>query len=242
MVSTSGSQLLPDSAISTLLKQLLPITTILTPNIPEAKLLVEHAGMQPPQISSLSDLVSLAKMIHSLGPQSVLLKGGHFTLPKAPTMHDAGKESEQSIADVLVTAPTDKVAKSTPRVTIFQSAYVPTSNTHGTGCSLASAIACNLAMGHDTLTAVGKSVQYIEKAILAAKEWRLGRGNGPIDHFFASRRSENWKMGGSGSETSGESTILQWDWQENDELKLRVENEWVLNGSNVSWANGLSER
>ena len=213
MVSTSGAQLLPDTAISTLLKQMLPITTILTPNIPEAKLLLQHAGQQPPEISSLSDLVSLAKMVHSLGPQSVLLKGGHFPISQNPIKRS---ESEQFIADVLVTTSSDTKQESGLKITVFQAAYISTSNTHGTGCSLASAIACNLAMGHNMLTAVGNSVQYIEKAILAGKDWRLGHGNGPIDHLFAARKTRIRESGVTEAEHEVESTVSQWDWEEND--------------------------
>ncbi len=218
MVSTSGAQLLPDSAISTLLKQLLPITTILSPNIPEAKLLLQHAEMKSPEISSLPDLVNLAKLVRTLGPQNVLLKGGHFPLPQSSLKSKLAGSSEQMIADVLITASSDNNPESTPRVTVFQSVHVPTSNTHGTGCSLASAIACNLAMGHDISTAVGKSVQYVERAILAAKDWRLGQGNGPIDHLFALRMSEAGETGGLDDKTGG-STIVQWDWEEKEDGK-----------------------
>ena len=217
MVSTSGAQLLPDAAISTLLKQLLPITTILTPNIPEAKLLVQHAGIQPPEVSSLADLVKLAKSVGTLGPQHVLLKGGHFPVTQSRIKSNPATDLAKFIADVLVTAPTDNNPGSNPRVIIFQTAYVPTPNTHGTGCSLASAIACNLALGCDIPTAVGNSVQYIERAILAAKDWRLGQGNGPIDHLYASRKAEARENGPLDNGPEGGSTMIQWDWEENND-------------------------
>ena len=215
MVSTSGAQLLPDSAISSLLNHLVPLATILTPNIPEAKLLLQHANISTPNISSLPDLLNLAKLIHSLGPQNVLLKGGHFPLPRSDPKPNTAISSQQVVTDILISSSTspNPDSKAEPKATIFQSAYISTRNTHGTGCSLASAIACNLALGHDITTAVANSAHFIEGAIGAAKGWQLGKGSGPIDHFFASRAMQNGRKGLAEREQRERSAVVQWEWE-----------------------------
>jgi hydroxymethylpyrimidine kinase/phosphomethylpyrimidine kinase len=127
MVSTSGSQLLPEEAIKEMREQLLPITTILTPNVPEAILLLADAGMEVQQPKSVDDLIELAKTVQSLGPEYVLLKGGHLPLRRDGTV--ASEESEKElIVDILCGA--DAILR-------IHNAYHKSKNTHGTGCSLA---------------------------------------------------------------------------------------------------------
>lgn len=94
MISTSGSQLLPESAVIELRKRLLPLTTVLTPNIPEAKLLLKDAGADVPDPEDLSSLVQLAKQVSSLGPKAILLKGGHLALTKDHKIAHDPRESE----------------------------------------------------------------------------------------------------------------------------------------------------
>jgi hydroxymethylpyrimidine kinase/phosphomethylpyrimidine kinase len=127
MVSTSGAHLLPESAISTLIDKLLPLTTILTPNLPEAELLLKVAGVNMKKPENVDDLVNMAKSIQRLGPKFVLLKGGHLPLTKGRLVSQ-GEEDRDIVLNVLVGE--DEVA-------IMESEYLHSRNTHGTGCSLA---------------------------------------------------------------------------------------------------------
>ena len=127
MVATSGAQLLPNEAVHNLRTNLLPLTTILTPNIPEARLLLQNAGIEPPEIRSLDDLVDIAKRVQSLGPRHVLVKGGHLPLTRDGRI--SKEEADRStIVDVLHDG---------REATVYETAYVRSKNTHGTGCSLA---------------------------------------------------------------------------------------------------------
>lgn len=127
MVSTSGSHLLPQSAISTLIERLLPLTTILTPNLPEAELLLKIAGVDINSPENVDDIVAMAKRIQQLGPKYVLLKGGHLPLTKGRLV-SKGEDEREIVLNVLV---------SQDEVTIMESEYLHSRNTHGTGCSLA---------------------------------------------------------------------------------------------------------
>lgn len=173
MISTSGSQLLPKNAVKGLISKLLPITTILTPNIPEAKLLLKESGVDVQDPESLEGLIQLAKKVSELGPKGVLLKGGHLPLTKEH--RTAQNQQEASIVvDVLFDG---------ENVTLFETDYLVSKNTHGTGCSLASAIAANLALGNDMRRAVGGAVRFVEAGIKTSFD--LGKGSGPINHFHS---------------------------------------------------------
>ena len=162
MVATSGDLLLENSAISSLKSALLPLADVITPNLPEAAALL---GCAIPQ-----DEAAMAAMIaelRQLGAKSVLLKGGHLE-------HDA------SSTDLLIFA--DQVLRfSTPRIN--------TRNTHGTGCTLSSAIASYLAQGHELSAATKLAKQYITQAISHADELQIGQGHGPVHHFFTGHNS-----------------------------------------------------
>lgn len=173
MVSTSGSQLLPTSAISTLISDLLPVTTILTPNLPEARLLLETAGVDVKDPENVDDIIAMARHIHERGPRWVLLKGGHLPLTRGRVV-SRGEEEREVVLNVLV---------GEGGVTVMESAYQKSKNTHGTGCSLASAIACNLAAGMNVVKAVKKANLYVEAGIKTSTD--LGRGSGPINHFHS---------------------------------------------------------
>jgi hydroxymethylpyrimidine kinase/phosphomethylpyrimidine kinase len=127
MVSTSGAQLLPEEAIQLLLKELLPLTTVLTPNVPEAKLLLSKAGSDfNTDPRSVEDLIVLGKKVHKLGPKYVLLKGGHLPLPSTQgTIRDGDK----SVHNIFISG--DGTAE------VIQFPFIDTKSTHGTGCSLA---------------------------------------------------------------------------------------------------------
>lgn len=152
MVATSGSALMKNDAVDTLIDELLPIATLITPNIPEAKVL---SGLT---IASKEDMVTAAKWIGDAYHCSVLLKGGH-------NMNDAN--------DLLY---------ADGETMWFHGKRIHNSNTHGTGCTLSSAIASNLAKGFTLAESVQKAKEYISGALAAMLD--LGKGSGPIQHNY----------------------------------------------------------
>ena len=152
MVATSGARLISDDAVSSLKEELIPISDIITPNIPEAEVLT---GMK---IESTDDMVSAARRISEDYKCSVLLKGGH-------NVNDAN--------DLLFHEGEGKW---------FMGKRINNPNTHGTGCTLSSAIAANLAKGFDMDTSVRRAKDYISGALSAMLD--LGRGSGPMNHAF----------------------------------------------------------
>ena len=153
MVATSGSKLLRDDAVKALTEQLLPMADLLTPNIPEAEIL---SGLS---ISDAAGMEAAARYISETYHCSVLCKGGH-------QVHDAD--------DLLWRNGSGKW---------FRGRRIQNPNTHGTGCTLSSAIASNLAKGYDLDTSVERAKAYISGALSAMLD--LGHGSGPMDHMFA---------------------------------------------------------
>lgn len=153
MVATSGAKLISDDAIGALQERLLPLATVLTPNIPEAEVL---SGMA---IRTADDMVAAARAISAQFHCAVLCKGGH-------QLNDAN--------DLLWRDGTAKW---------FNGKRIDNPNTHGTGCTLSSAIASNLAKGYDLDTSVQKAKNYISGALGAMLD--LGRGRGPMNHAYA---------------------------------------------------------
>ncbi|KAG6024725.1 hypothetical protein E4U40_003122 [Claviceps sp. LM458 group G5] len=177
MVSTSGAQLLPHEAIHELSRHLLPLTTVLTPNIPEAKLILAENGASPsvydnPQ--SVADVENMGRQIQALGPKWVLVKGGHLPFRSDMTVAQVN-DDKHVVVDVLV-GPDGQVLR-------VESPYQASSSTHGTGCSLASAISAGIAQGANIPSAVRSACRYIEAGIRTAPS--LGRGNGPLNHFHS---------------------------------------------------------
>ena len=134
MVATSGAQLLPNEAVRNLRMTLLPLTTVLTPNVPEARLLLENAGMTVPDVNSLDDLVEIAKLVRSLGPHYVLVKGGHLPLGEDGRISKT-QANCRTVVDVLFDG---------FKTLVYETNYVPSKNTHGTGCSLACKLLTNV--------------------------------------------------------------------------------------------------
>ena len=152
MVSTSGSALMRNDAGDTLVKELLPLATLVTPNIPEAEVLSGRA------ISTKEEMIEAAKQIGDENHCAVLLKGGH-------SVNDAN--------DLLYAE---------GRLTWFQGKRIDNPNTHGTGCTLSSAIASNLAKGFSLEESVERAKSYISEALGAMLD--LGKGSGPMQHNF----------------------------------------------------------
>ncbi|TPX22728.1 hypothetical protein DIZ76_014607 [Coccidioides immitis] len=173
MISTSGSQLLPSDAVGAIRTSLLPITTVLTPNIPEGVLLLRDSGVNVQDPQSLEDAVQLAKQLHGLGPRYILLKGGHLPLTAA-RQRSSGAEDASIVVDILYDGSS---------VTLVEAKFSRSKNTHGTGCSLASAIAANVANGMETVRAVKEACRFVEAGIKTSVD--LGKGHGPINHFHS---------------------------------------------------------
>lgn len=127
MVSTSGSQLLVKDAIRELRHRLLPLTTILTPNVPEALLLLADAGVSAQSPENVDDLINIAQAVQALGPKYVLVKGGHLPLKRDGSIAKTDTE-KKLVIDILF---------GEGEVTRIETAYQTSKNTHGTGCSLA---------------------------------------------------------------------------------------------------------
>jgi hydroxymethylpyrimidine/phosphomethylpyrimidine kinase len=155
MVATSGDRLLPADAVDALRTKLIPRASLVTPNLPEAAALLDE-----PVASSESVIENQGKRLLALGCRAVLIKGGH----------GQGAES----IDYLIDG-NGVIALAAPRVA--------TKNTHGTGCSLSSAIAAGLARGEDMETAVRHAKAWVSAAIAAADRLGVGHGHGPIHHF-----------------------------------------------------------
>jgi hydroxymethylpyrimidine/phosphomethylpyrimidine kinase len=155
MVATSGDRLLAAEAVEALRHKLIPLATVITPNLPEAAALLDE-----PVATSGVAIESQGERLLALGCPAVLIKGGHG-------------EGSESI-DYLVRA-NGSVALSAPRVV--------TQNTHGTGCSLSSAIAAELAKGAELETAVRNAKSFVSAAIASADRFTVGHGHGPIHHF-----------------------------------------------------------
>jgi hydroxymethylpyrimidine/phosphomethylpyrimidine kinase len=151
MVAKGGSNLLAPDAVDSLKRRLLPFAALLTPNIPEAEVLSGRS------IAGLEDMRAAAAAMLALGVPAVLLKGGHL-------------EGDR-LLDLLATAGGTEV---------FESARIPSRHTHGTGCTLASAIAAGLAQGMALRDAVLRGRGFVQAALRAAPG--LGRGHGPLNH------------------------------------------------------------
>ena len=152
MVASAGSSLMKDNAVKTLIKELFPVATLVTPNIPEAQVL---SGMN---IRNREDMVTVAKYIGDNFHCAVLLKGGHSINDANDLLYDHGE------------------------LIWFAGRRIDNPNTHGTGCTLSSAIASNLALGFSLEESVGKAKVYISEALAAMLD--LGKGSGPMNHAY----------------------------------------------------------
>lgn len=157
MVATSGDKLLQDEAINTLKNELVPFVRIITPNIPEAEILLDK------KIHTQKDLSTISRELSSSYKVSVLLKAGHLT--------------EEKLTDIFYNAETDEIIELT-------SDRIHTKNTHGTGCTFSSAIAAYLAHGLTLNDAVKEAKEYMKAAISAGALYEIGKGHGPVHHFF----------------------------------------------------------
>ncbi len=158
MVSTSGHKLIEDSAIEVLRTELIPMARVITPNIPEAEILLGES------ISAQDDLPAAARRLSDKCKVSVLLKAGHL--------------KNDELIDVFYNRETDELVE-------LSACRVDTRNTHGTGCTLSSAFAAQLAKGLSLTEAARAAKAYINAAIIHGAGYEIGQGHGPVSHFYA---------------------------------------------------------
>ncbi|WP_340680321.1 bifunctional hydroxymethylpyrimidine kinase/phosphomethylpyrimidine kinase [Paraglaciecola sp.] len=156
MVAKSGDMLLRSEALNALRKQLLPMATLLTPNLPEAAILLNQ-----PSATTVAEAERQGRALLDFGVKAVLMKGGHFAHPDC--------------TDLLIVAdqPTQH----------FNASRIATRNTHGTGCTFSASIAACMARGMDLASAVETAKAYLHQAIVQADELNIGTGHGPVHHF-----------------------------------------------------------
>ena len=157
MVAKGGASLLERQAVEALTRRLLPLATVLTPNLPEAAALLGE-----PEAIDRAGMADQAERLLALGPKAVLLKGGHLPGGESP--------------DVLATP---------GRLRWFEGVRVLTRNTHGTGCSLSSAIAAELGKKRNLPDAVAAAKSFVAGAVRASDALTVGAGHGPLHHFHA---------------------------------------------------------
>lgn len=157
MVATSGAKLIRDETIDVLKKRLFPRATLITPNLDEARILLQKP------IESVDQMREAAEELVDLGCRAVLLKGGHLIAAR--------------LYDVLA-------VRGEP-AQVFESEYIDSKNVHGTGCTLSSAIATQLALGYPLKEAVLLAKKYVSEAIQAGKDVTTGHGSGPLNHSYS---------------------------------------------------------
>ena len=156
MVAKGGAPLLQEDAMDALRTALVPLATVLTPNLPEAGRL-----NQKPDASARDEMPKQARALANLGPETILVKGGHLEGPDSPDViwDEAGLHW-------------------------FDGVRTDTKNTHGTGCTLSSTVAAQLAKGLRPRDAVAEAKHYVSGAIAAADQQTVGHGHGPVHHFY----------------------------------------------------------
>ncbi len=152
MVSKSGTKLINNAAVTYIKKKLIKDTLLITPNIPEAEILTNI------KINNIQDMIKAGKILISLGAKNVLIKGGHL--------------KSRQMNDILLTK---------KEIKVFKSKKYSSKNTHGTGCTLSSAIAAHLSCGKDLIKSCELGIKYVNEAIKS--NLNLGKGNGPINHL-----------------------------------------------------------
>ena len=163
IVSSTGHRLLSIEAQETIKEKLIPIADLLTPNIPEMKALTDSS------LSSLEEKKEAAQQLFNLGAKAILLKGGH-------------EEGEMKTDVLFVSQQTTDNGQQT--LSMFTSETVVTKNTHGTGCTLSSAIAAFIARGLSLEDAISEAKNYVTEAIRAGADVNIGNGIGPVNHAF----------------------------------------------------------
>lgn len=155
MVAKSGDRLLLEDAVESLKKDMIPIATVITPNIPETE------DITGKRITIRENMEDAARDILNMGAKSVMLKGGHLDSSTSEDLFLSGEE-----------------------ISFLESDRINTKNNHGTGCTLSAAITSYLAQGYGLLKSCKMAKDYLYNAIDAAKEENIGKGHGPVNHFY----------------------------------------------------------
>lgn len=161
--STSGFDLIDDKALRVLIEKLFPLSTVITPNIPEAERIAEM------KIENVTDIKKAAKIMREFGAKNVLIKGGHLSIAD---LGSGTSDFARSAKDFLFIG---------EDLHVFEDEFIETNATHGTGCTLAAAIAANLALGKDLIKSVEIAKRFVTAAIRTAPN--LGKGHSPINHL-----------------------------------------------------------
>jgi hydroxymethylpyrimidine/phosphomethylpyrimidine kinase len=157
MVAKGGAPLLPSDAVGSLTEHLLPLANIITPNLEESAALLGTSVAR-----NRKEMLEQGRKLRSMGVQNVLLKGGHLSTSESPDLF-VGPSGEKW----------------------FEAKRINTQNTHGTGCTLSSALAAHLALSLDLREAISASKKYVQGAILNADKLSIGHGHGPTHHFHS---------------------------------------------------------
>jgi hydroxymethylpyrimidine kinase/phosphomethylpyrimidine kinase len=161
LVTSSGHPLMERGGIDAYRDELIPSALLVTPNLHEAAALID---VDVRDLRSVAAMTDAARAIRAFGAAYVLVKGGHYA---------EASDTELRAPDVLVGVGAD----------VLDADRVTTDNDHGTGCSLAAAVAARLALGDDVPSAVAAAKVFVHRALVGAAGWRLGKGHGPIDHL-----------------------------------------------------------
>ena len=156
MVSQSGDRLMQDDAVQALKDLLMPLATVVTPNLPEAEVILNH------RVDTLQGMEEAAREMASLGAKSVLIKGGHLVEDICPDLFYIREEN---------------------RMVRLEAERIVTRNDHGTGCTLSSAVAAHLARHFSLQDAVKEAKAYLTQAIQKGASYDVGQGHGPVHHF-----------------------------------------------------------
>ena len=159
ILSKNNFKLLKDEAFNSLKRNLFPLASIITPNLPEAEILLSR------KINSLREMEDAAKDLLLLGPRSVIVKGGHFN-------------NDNKCSDCMAIS-----NGTTVKIKWLESERIMTKNSHGTGCTFSAALAANLAKGLDMDASFHKAKKYISYSLMVGSHYKIGNGIGPVCHF-----------------------------------------------------------
>ncbi|SDS00536.1 bifunctional hydroxymethylpyrimidine kinase/phosphomethylpyrimidine kinase [Microlunatus soli] len=176
MVATSGDRLVTPEVTEVIKEALLPLCTVITPNLPETAALLGNLAPHSPD-----EMEAAAVALRDLGC-AALIKGGHLQ-PESPEPVDGKPSVRRPDQDAMSV----DVLADDSGITHYSAPRIDTTNTHGTGCTLSSAIASGLARGADLRTAVGAAKDYLTGALRAGAQLGIGSGNGPVDHLWRNR-------------------------------------------------------
>ncbi len=166
--STSGYDLIDDEALRVLIEELFPLSSIVTPNLPEAERIARM------KIENEADIGKAARIMQSYGAKNVLIKGGHFYSEQLAVSSEQSKAKRLKARDFLYVGEKE--------VQIFEAEYIATTATHGTGCTLSAAIAANLALGENLVKSVEIAKKFVTEAIRTAPF--LGNGHSSVNHLL----------------------------------------------------------